>query len=208
MSNFLTKPNIFFTSDYHIYHDKIIALGKGRPFSNLEEMHAAIADRHNAVVRQGDLVYNLGDFALKCQWEQAYAFRQRLVGQQHFTFGNHDKVVWEMIRNVPDVFTWYKGDPDSPGAYVLKLKGYGDIPKISIGHFKMCTFTSSHKGSWNLYGHSHGQLPDEDRWLGFDVGVDVWDYTPVSIEQVVQKMKSKMPAYERWRATLPEGRME
>jgi calcineurin-like phosphoesterase family protein len=205
--NILTKPNIFFTADYHIYHENILKLGKGRPFANVEEMHAAIADRHNAVVRPGDRVFNLGDFALKCTWEQAYAFRQRLVGEQHFTFGNHDHVAWEMIQHVPNVFRWYKGDPDSPGAYVLKLKGY-DVPKISIGHFKMCTFTSSHAGSWNLYGHSHGQLPEEPRWLSFDIGVDVWDFTPVSIEQVAQKIKAMMPAHEAWLATLPEGRIE
>ena len=205
--NVLTKPNIFFTSDYHIYHQNILKLGKGRPFATVEEMHAAIADRHNAVVRPGDRVFNFGDFALKCTWEQAYAFRKRLVGAQHFLFGNHDNVAWEMIQHVPDCFIWYKGDPDSPGSYVLRLKGY-DVPKINIGHFAMRTFTSSHKGSWNLYGHSHNQLPEEDRWLAFDCGVDCWDFTPVSIEQVAQKMKSKQVAYEAWRATLPEGRME
>lgn len=205
--NILTKPNIFFTSDYHLFHENILKLGKGRPFASTEEMHAAIADRHNAVVRQGDRVFNLGDFALKCKWEQAYAFRQRLIGQQHFLFGNHDNVAWDMIRNVPGCFVWAKGDPDSPGAYVLRLKGY-DVPKITIGHFAMRTFTSSHKGSWNLYGHSHNQLPEEPRWLGFDVGVDCWNYAPVSIEEVAQKMKTIIPAWEKWKATLSQGRME
>jgi calcineurin-like phosphoesterase family protein len=205
--NYLSKPNIFFTSDYHLYHEKILILGKGRPFANVEEMNAAIADRHNAVVRPGDLVFNLGDYALKCQWLDAYRQRERYVGQQHFLFGNHDKIAAEMIRNRPDCFVWAKGDPDSPGSYVLRLKGY-DVPKIQIGHFAARTWTSSHKASWNLYGHSHNQLPEEPRWLGFDVGVDAWDYTPVSIEQVAQKMKRLMPAYEAWRAALPEGRME
>lgn len=205
--NILSKPNVFFTSDYHLYHQKILILGKGRPFADVEEMNAAIADRHNAVVKPNDLVFNLGDYALKCQWEDAYRQRQRYVGQQHFLFGNHDNVAWDMIRNVPNCFVWAKGDPDSPGAYVLRLKGY-DVPKITLCHFAMRTFTSSHKGSWNLYGHSHNQLPEEPRWLGFDVGVDCWDYAPVSIEQVAQKMKSIVPAWEKWRATLPEGRME
>ena len=206
--NILSKPNVFFTSDYHIYHESILKLGLGRPFPNLDEMHAAIADRHNAVVRPGDIVYNLGDFALKCRWEDAYRFRQRLLGQQYFLFGNHDNIAWEMIRHQPGCFARSWGDPDSPGAHVLRLKGYGDIPKITIGHFAMRTFPSSHKGSWDLYGHSHNQLPEEPRWLGFDVGVDCWDYAPVSIEEVAQKMKAKTPAWEKWRATLSEGRME
>jgi calcineurin-like phosphoesterase family protein len=205
--NILSKPNVFFTSDYHLYHAKILLLGKGRPFADVEEMHAAIADRHNAVVRPGDRVFNLGDFALKSTWEQAYAFRQRLTGQQHFLFGNHDNVAQEMIRNVPNCFVRVWGDPDSPGSYVLRLKGY-DVPKIQIGHFAARTWTSSHKGSWNLYGHSHNQLPEEVNLLSFDVGVDCWNYAPVSIEEVAQKMKAKTPAWEKWRATLPQGRME
>src|SRR5208282_5072488 len=199
--NILTKPNLWFTSDYHIGHHNILTLGKGRPFASVEAMHAAIADRHNAVVRPGDIVYNLGDFALKCTWEQAYAFRKRLVGQQHFLFGNHGNVAWDMIRHVPNCFVWAKGDPDSPGSYVLRLKGYG-VPKITLCHFAMRTFTSSHKGSWSLYGHSHNQLPEEPNLLAFDCGVDCWDFTPVSIEQVARKMKAKMPAWEAWKANL------
>lgn len=207
MSNILSHPNIFFTSDYHIGHANILKLGAGRPFANTEEMAAAIADRHNAVVRPGDLVYNLGDFALKIKWEQAYSFRQRLVGQQHFLFGNHDNVAWEMIQNKPDCFVWAKGDPDSGGMYTFKPKGY-DLPKITLCHYAMRTFPSSFHPGLNLYGHSHGMLDEQAPWIGFDVGVDCWDFTPVSIEQVAQKIKAKMPAYEAWRATLPEGRVE
>jgi calcineurin-like phosphoesterase family protein len=199
--NILTKPNIFFTSDYHLYHENILHLGKGRPFSCVEEMHAAIADRHNAVVRPGDKVYNHGDYALKCQWEQAFAFRQRLMGEQHFIYGNHDHVAEEMIRRNPGCFA------SVSDLVHLKLKGY-DVPKITLCHYAMRTWPGSHKGAWQLYGHSHNQLPEEAQWLAFDIGVDCWDYTPVSIEDVKRKMKSKMPAWEAWKATLPEGRME
>jgi calcineurin-like phosphoesterase family protein len=204
--NILTKPNVWFTSDYHIYHENILKLGKGRPFSCVEEMHAVIADRHNAVVRPGDKVYNFGDFALKCTWEQAYAFRQRLLGQQHFLFGNHDHVADEMIKNNPGCFVWAKGDPDSGGMHHLKLKGY-DVPKITICHYAMQTWPGSYGGAWQLYGHSHGMLADSIL-LRFDCGVDCWDFTPVSIEQVAQKMKPKVAAWEAWKATLPEGIVE
>lgn len=199
--NMMTKPNVWFTSDYHAYHRNILTLGKGRPFADVEEMHAAIADRHNEVVRPGDLVFNLGDYALKCQWEDAYRFRQRFVGQQHFVWGNHDDIAEEMVRNVPGCFVWARH------MHFLRLKGYG-VPKITLCHYAMRTWPGSHKGHWQLYGHSHNQLPEEERWLSFDVGVDCWDYRPVSIEEVAQKMKAKVPAWEAWRATLPQGRME
>ena len=207
MSNINLLPNVFFTSDYHAFHKKILILGKGRPFASLDEHNSALVDRHNAVVRPGDKVHNLGDFAMSCGWEDAYRFRQRLMGDQHYYWGNHDKpptgkVAWEMINNHPDCFVSVK-DVD-----ILDLSAYGVKYPVSIGHFAMRTWTKSHKGAWNLYGHSHNQLPEAQNWLAFDVGVDCWDFRPVSIEEVAQKMKAKMPAYEAWRATLPEGRME
>jgi calcineurin-like phosphoesterase family protein len=199
--NILKHPNLWFTSDYHIYHENILTLGKGRPFSSTEEMHAAIADRHNAVVRPGDIVYNLGDFALKIQWEEAYRFRQRLVGNQYFIEGNHDSVAREMVRNHPDCFVWYRH------LETIRPKIDG-IPPITMCHYAMRTWPGSHKGNWQLYGHSHNMLKEEPNWLSFDVGVDCWDFSPVSIEEVRKKMKSKMPAWEAWKATLPEGRVE
>jgi calcineurin-like phosphoesterase family protein len=207
MSNLNFLPNIFFTSDYHAFHKKILILGKGRPFRDLDEHNSALVDRHNAVVKPNDLVYNLGDFAMSCGWDQAYAFRQRLMGLQHFTWGNHDrpptgKVAWDMIRMRPDCFV------EVEHSFVLDLRAYGVKHPVTVGHFMMGTYTKSHRGAWNLYGHSHGQLPEEPRWMSFDVGVDAWDFAPVSIEQVAQKMKAKLPAYEAWRAKLPEGRME
>lgn len=206
--HYLSKPNLWFTSDYHIYHANILRMGKGRSFSCVEEMHTVLADRHNAVVRPGDKVFNLGDFALKCTWEQAYAFRKRLVGDQHFLFGNHDHVAFDMINHVPNCFVWVRGDPDSGGMWTFKPKGYGDLPKITLCHYAMRTWPGSGKPNWNLYGHSHGMLPEEPKWLAFDVGVDCWNFTPVSIEQVVQKMKALMPQWEQFKATLTEGRIE
>jgi calcineurin-like phosphoesterase family protein len=46
----------------------------------------------------------------------------------------------------------------------------------------MRTWPASHMGSWQLYGHSHGKLPP----IGFqlDVGVDSWEFYPVSWEEV------------------------
>jgi hypothetical protein len=45
--------------------------------------------------------------------------------------------------------------------------------------------------------------------LAFDVGVDCWDFTPVSIEQVAAKMKAKLPEWEVYKASLKNtGRAE
>ncbi|WP_237730162.1 hypothetical protein [Chryseobacterium gleum] len=44
--------------------------------------------------------------------------------------------------------------------------------KIILFHYAMRTWNDSHRGVWQLYGHSHGTLPDDEKALSFDVGVD------------------------------------
>ena len=199
-------PNIFFTSDYHIGHyapgrGNILTLGRGRPFSSIEEMASAIADRHNEVVRSGDLVYNLGDFALKIGWEKALAFRRRLVGNQYFFWGNHDKVAKEMFKRHPEVFVWAR-DLDTIKPSI------GGIPPITLCHYAMRTWPGSYKGYWQLYGHSHSNLP-EDHSLSFDVGVDTHNFYPYSIDEVKEKMLRKMPAWLAYKESLKgSGRVE
>ncbi|MNW18401.1 hypothetical protein D3C71_2179590 [compost metagenome] len=40
-----------------------------------------------------------------------------------------------------------------------------------------------YKGALNLHGHSHGQLKGMPRQ--FDAGVDVWDFRPVTVEEIL-----------------------
>jgi calcineurin-like phosphoesterase family protein len=55
----------------------------------------------------------------------------------------------------------------------------------------MRSWPNSHYASWHLYGHHHGKLPPYG--LSFDVGVDCWDFAPVSLGQVEEKMKTLKP---------------
>jgi hypothetical protein len=54
--------NIWFSSDTHYGHERIIELAK-RPFSSVEEMDEVMIERHNARVRPGDQFFHVGDFA-------------------------------------------------------------------------------------------------------------------------------------------------
>ena len=45
--------------------------------------------------------------------------------------------------------------------------------------------------AWQLYGHSHSNLPDDPNLLSLDVGVDCWGYGPVSMDQIRSAMSKK-----------------
>jgi calcineurin-like phosphoesterase family protein len=57
----------------------------------------------------------------------------------------------------------------------------GDL--VVLFHYAMRVWNRSHRGAWHLFGHSHGQLQPEGR--SCDVGVDCWDFKPVSLEKII-----------------------
>lgn len=71
--------DVFFSSDTHYDHSNILEYS-GRPYSSVEEMNEALVENWNAVVRKGDVVYHLGDFALGTV-ERATEFAGRLNGK-------------------------------------------------------------------------------------------------------------------------------
>lgn len=161
---------VFFSSDHHFGH---AAQATRRGFATLEEHDNFLVARWNATVDRGDTVYHLGDFA----WHDAAGYRARLNGQVHLVRGNHDRLKAgdeKLFASVSD----YK-----------KVK-VGD-QKIYLLHYAMRVWNASHHGSWHLYGHSHGNLPDDPHARSLDVGVDPWEFYPVSYEQVAARMALK-----------------
>ena len=80
---------IYFTSDLHFYHDKIITHSQ-RPFHNAEEMNKILIQKWNNKVSSNDEVYILGDFTMKGA-EIASSCLYSLCGKKHLIRGNHDR---------------------------------------------------------------------------------------------------------------------
>ena len=169
---------IFFTSDTHFNHVKCFELFRPGRFSSLDEMNETMIERWNSRVSKGDRVYHLGDVALG-KPEAASQILSRLNGQIFLIRGNHESTAEH--RLCKDRFVWIKD------YYGLKV---GD-QKIYLCHYAFRVWNRMHHGSWHLYGHSHGTLPDIETLRSFDVGVDCWDFHPVSYDEVAAKMAAK-----------------
>lgn len=166
---------IYFTSDMHLGHKNIIRLSN-RPFSSIEEMDEEIIQRFNSRVTDSDTVYDLGDTYFK----NPKYYAGRLNGNIIRIKGSHDHDLKEAT---------------SPRMLVISPKDlvdkYGDPVTITLCHYSMRSWEKSHYGSWALFGHHHGML--EPYGLSFDVGVDCWNYYPISIDEVAAEMATLKP---------------
>jgi len=165
--------NTWFTADTHFGHSNIIRYCN-RPFSDSVEMDNAIIANWNNVVGKDDLVYHLGDF---CFGNFDHYFNQ-LNGLIIFIKGNHDKIAWQ-----------------NRAKFYSSSDSYREIKvneqEITLSHYSFRVWNESHYGSWNLYGHSHGSLPDDPNARAIDVGVDCHKFTPISFEQIAAIMEKK-----------------
>lgn len=162
----------WFTSDMHLGHANIIKYCN-RPFASAQIMDEALISNWNSVVKQEDVVYNIGDFTFA---RDAEKYLSRLNGLKYLIKGNHDKN--------PSVRQGWANVFDYKEVRVNKQF-------IVLSHYAMRVWNRSHHNSWMLYGHSHGTLPDDPNALSIDVGVDCHDYTPISMEELERIMRRK-----------------
>ena len=178
----------FFTSDEHIGHRNIIKLCK-RPFDNLEHMEKELITRHNSRVSKGDMVFHLGDMFWRTYgYIPAQRYVEALNGAHYYIYGNHEEL-FERHLSLRKLFDIYVE------SHRVKVEDVGAGHGIHLSHFAHRVWPRSGGGSWHLYGHSHSELP-EDLSLSFDIGVDAWDYYPVSLEEVKAKMYRKLEWWE------------
>lgn len=203
----------FFTSDTHFGHANIIkychrpflseydkeALAregrwhngdwKGEGSSDHRISHEAVRlmddtliDNINATVGENDTLYHLGDFAFGIKsnvYHRASEYRNRIKCRNvYLIWGNHDD------RKIRDLFNY---------TYDLYNLHVGD-QLVVLCHYALAVWDKSHRGSWQLYGHSHaGAEPWMDANMpgrrSFDVGVDnaaklLGSFRPFSFEEV------------------------
>lgn len=184
--------NIFFTADCHFNHGNIIPYAS-RPFmkkdeiipgtlmwkndtiktSRTHQMNEEIIKRWNNKVNNDSIVYHVGDFCFKENVNPASYFESRLRGKIIHIIGNHDHnngvkglITTAFMEFGNRLFQVQHRPPTVPG----------EIPD-----FVDCV----------LCGHVH------DLWKTkiefgvpiINVGVDVWQFTPVSIESLLKLLK-------------------
>lgn len=179
------SPSYFFTADTHFGHANIIKYCN-RPFGTVDEMDEALIARWNEVVTPRDIVFHIGDFGF-CTPAVAAVIAGRLNGRKFLVYGNHDEqYLFRSDRHGPSLA--FKRQFAGVNA-ILEEKIDGQ--RVVMCHYAMRVWNKSHRGSWQLHGHSHGTLPSQNGLLQLDVGVDCWNYRPVSFDEIRAQMSEK-----------------
>jgi calcineurin-like phosphoesterase family protein len=175
----------WFTADLHLGHANIIRYCN-RPWDDVTAMNTPLVERWNDTVAPGDTVWVLGDLAMG-PIDDSLALVGALHGRKLLLAGNHDRC-WagHGERSLP----WVDRYLDAGFAEIHQ----GQLTLDVGGHRVLaCHFPyrgDSHDldryvderpvdaGEWLLHGHVHERWQQEGRML--NVGVDVWDFRPVS----------------------------
>ena len=162
----------YFTSDHHFGHAGALGLYRRR-FASVAEMDRQMIDWWNMVVGPEDEVWHLGDFALRQRPARVASLWKALHGRKRLITGNNDDAAvigcdgWESIQPYAEVNV--------------------DGMHLVLCHYPFRTWRNMGKGWANLHGHSHGRLKPLPRQ--FDVGVEVWNFRPVQLAEMLGSMR-------------------
>lgn len=168
---------LYFTSDLHFYHEKIIR-HVHRPFQSAEEMNQTLIKKWNARVTPEDEVYILGDLTLKGPELASYCLYS-LNGNKHLIRGNHDL---------------YADSPAFDRSLFVSIRDYMELTyqntRFVLFHYPIEEWNGMHKGTVALHGHQHHHknynlANRRNHLLRYDVGVDANDMAPVSAEEIL-----------------------
>ena len=169
---------IYFTSDTHWNHANIIKYCN-RPFPDVHTMNKALTENWNSVVTPEDDIYQLGDFAFGNDPEKYMKF---LNGNIISIRGNHDtdKACKKWIQKMEFEYGGYKFLLNHRPVYIPGTTDpFNDADRSNI---------NLDKYDYILCGHVHEKWKINQK--NINVGVDVWDFKPVSIDEIIEFIKT------------------
>lgn len=166
----------YYTADTHFFHKQVIRYCN-RPFTSEKQMRNKLINNYNETVGKHDTCFFVGDIAMlgTSQWEHLKGIVQQLNGKKHLIFGNHDEFKWQRYVDI--------GFITVHSALWLEDAGV----KLILAH-DPAVYCAIDKDTVLLCGHVHTlfkSLPDQKV---VNVGVDQWDFRPITINDVKEEL--------------------
>ena len=172
----------WYTSDLHLNHVRLIE-SKFRNFDDEVAMNCKILENINTVVQPDDHLYILGDLSMSNQENDIYTeewLKQIRCKTIIVIQGNHDRAkILDRLKEHKVITNWHPW-------LIIKDNAFHFEFNVAMFHHPVMDYHSSKEAVMCLHGHSHGtfKYPPVDL---FDVGLDVWNFKPVTVEQVLSR---------------------
>lgn len=172
---------IYFTSDWHLNHANIIKY-TNRPFKTVQDMNECILSRCNERIKETDTLFFLGDLGFKSGTGRGEGEPEKL--QTYI-----DKI---KCKNI----IWVEGNHDKAGRNGFKTI----IRRLVVSHGgRLIGIThdpkfAEEKYDLNFCGHVHQLWQFKEVLIGqryttlINVGVDVWNFYPVTFNEIISKL--------------------
>lgn len=178
--------NKYFTADLHLGHGAIMNYCN-RPFKSIERMNEVLINNINQRAKATDLIIHVGDFACYGKEKGIPGFKvkgcsylEAIDGTVILVEGNHD-------RN-NRVKAHVKGL-----TVALPLLGNATVSHYPSNDIHCPFIFDKSKLNYHICGHVHGAwkhfYDKENNVLNINVGVDVWNYQLVSIQELTSYIK-------------------
>jgi len=176
---------IWFTSDWHFYHEMILKYCE-RPFDTAGKMRSYILGQLKKYVKESDTLYIVGDMSLlhDSNSNRLMEDLKHVPGKKILIWGNHDRMqiasyldmgISEIHSSLP--FEYMIDSQRGYDFYLAHDPAWAQIPNTN----------------W-IHGHVHRMWKfkhlDELNVNLINVSVDVWDFKPVSIDQIIALMRT------------------
>ena len=167
----------YYTADYHFGHKNILKY-ENRPFKNIDIMDKELIKLTNSKLSPGDELYIIGDFGWfgsnRIHYYETLMNKFRDDVKYHLILGNHDKL--NPFQYIDVGFT------SVHTSLIVEVEGI----KCLLNHDPCVYDIAQREGLFLIHGHVHSlykHLIQINKEV-LNVGVDVWDYKPVSEEKV------------------------
>ena len=164
---------IYFTSDWHLGEERIGLNGKPnlfyRPFGSIVEQNDTIMNNLYNIFKDGDTLYHLGD-VINGDLDNAECRLKEMVrmypnSKFYLVLGNYDEDKKELLS----------------GYFEIKediILDYFDFGLCYLNHYPTKTLDGLQDAKLGITGHIHSLWKVQKHLI--NVGVDAWNYRPVS----------------------------
>ena len=144
-----------------------------RPFDSVDKMDAHIINQWNSVVKDGDLVYHIGNFA----WDPKTAQDaiSKLNGTIWFIPGELDDAIIELGS---------KNMLPEGGSIREKIMPLHKM-KVTLSYWPLKEWPNKSDGYWSIVGHPAKEYKSNPKDMTINVSADLWKFKPQELQHLL-----------------------